>query len=119
MEGDCTTEWCWQNRWYRAHGYRWDGSGWSTPAAPHFFDSDIAQDLLGEAGIYLSGLGRWSSDSIKQMAYGVSLFASRLGGGINQLKSLLGVKGLWTITVVDKTCAGSPCAPPLLSSAVR
>jgi len=49
-----------------------------------------------------------------QMAYGVSLFASRLAGGMNQLRHLLGVKGLWSITVVDKTCAGSACAPPML-----
>ncbi|MBI4790951.1 MAG: hypothetical protein HY782_28305, partial [Chloroflexi bacterium] len=23
-QGDCTTDWCWENRWYAAHGYNWD-----------------------------------------------------------------------------------------------
>ncbi len=107
-------EWEWKNRWYEAHGYFWDSGGWTRPGDPKFKDVGIAKDVLAEAGIFLSGGGHWSSDSIMQMAYGVSLFASRLVGGMNQLRHLLGIKGLWSIAVVDKTCAGSACAPPML-----
>ncbi len=107
-------EWEWKNRWYEAHGWFAEGNGWTRRGDPKMQDAGIARDVLGEADIHLSGTGRWTADSIMQMAYGVSLFASRLAGGMNQLRHLLGVKGLWSITVVDKTCAGSACAPPML-----
>ena len=111
------SEWEWKNRWYNAHGWYFDNGHWGTPGAPSFKDVGIAKDVLAEAGIYLSGLHSsgikaWSEDHIKQMAFGVSLFASRLQGGMAQLRHLLG--GI--VDVANSSCRGSACAPPMLRS---
>jgi hypothetical protein len=111
------SEWEWKNRWYNAHGWYFDNGHWGTPGAPSFKDVGIAKDVLAEAGIYLSGLHTsgikaWSEDHIKQMAFGVSLFASRLQNGMAQLRRLLG----GVVDVANSSCDGSACAPPLLRS---
>lgn len=111
------SEWEWKNRWYEAHGWFAEGNGWTRRGDPKMQDAAIARDVLGEADIHLSGTGRWTDDSIMQMAYGVARFAARLEGGMNQLRHLLGVdRLLWSITVNDTTCAGAPCAPPMLGA---
>lgn len=51
---DCAAEddWCWQNRWYEAHGYCWSGrtEDWTKQCTPEFQDEDILAEILGEAG---------------------------------------------------------------------
>ena len=51
---DCAAEddWCWQNRWYEAHGYCWSDAkqDWSKQCQPEFQDEDILKEVLGEEG---------------------------------------------------------------------
>ncbi len=79
MAGDCTTEWCWQNRWYRAHGYSWTGSGWSLSGGdPRFYDEDITNDVAREHGITF--LGAWDFTKKSGVLSGVVLLANAMGG---------------------------------------
>jgi len=103
----CATEWCWQNRWYNAHGYFWGGSHWSVSDDPVFADEAIARDVLHEAGVSLVG-STWTFDWISQIAFGVAKFGQRLSGGLTHLKNLLGGGA----RVRKGSCFGSACAPP-------
>ncbi len=51
---DCAAEddWCWQNRWYEAHGYCWSDTkqDWAKQCTPEFQDEDILSEVLGENG---------------------------------------------------------------------
>ena len=51
---DCAAEddWCWQNRWYEAHGYCWSDAkqDWAKQCQPEFQDKDILEEVLGENG---------------------------------------------------------------------
>lgn len=51
---DCAPEddWCWQNRWFEAHGQCWSDAkqDWSKSCEPAFQDKDILQEVLGEEG---------------------------------------------------------------------
>ena len=110
-DAPCATEWCWQNRWYNAHGYFWGGSHWSVAGDPVFFDESITDDVNAEAGISLVGSG-WSWANKQKVAYGAAKFGQKLSGGMAALKALLG--GYAVIHLVSKLplyCRGA-CAPP-------
>ncbi len=51
---DCAPEdnWCWENRWYEAHGYCWSDAkqDWTKQCQPEFQDEDILKEVLGEEG---------------------------------------------------------------------
>jgi RHS repeat-associated protein len=51
---DCAAEddWCWENRWYEAHGQCWSDAkqDWSKSCQPEFQDEDILSEVLGEEG---------------------------------------------------------------------
>jgi len=109
-DAPCATEWCWQNRWYNAHGYFWGGSHWSVAGDPVFFDESITDDVNAEAGISLVGSG-WSWANKQKVAYGAAKFGQKLSGGMAALKALLG--GYAIINLVDQApfyCRGA-CVP--------
>jgi len=54
-------QWNWKNRWYEAHGYRWDGDHWGSRDLPVIGDEGIAGDVLSEAGVYLTLWQGWSA----------------------------------------------------------
>jgi RHS repeat-associated protein len=51
---DCAAEddWCWQNRWYEAHGYCWSDTkqDWAKQCTPEFQDEDILKEVIREGG---------------------------------------------------------------------
>jgi hypothetical protein len=118
MAGDCGTEWCWQNRWYRAHGYSWNGSGWGGAGYepdPYFYDEGIADDVLTEAGITLASSNGWQREQKYSVARGAAMFGRKLGGGLMHLQKLLGgITTVWLQTWSPIACGlhQSPCAPP-------
>ena len=126
MQGDCTTDWCWQNRWFAAHGYNWDNnkSDWVMPGTPNprFYDEAITDAILAEGNVRLCGEScayqggsSWSWDQKKVVARGLSIFGGKLinEGGIGYLARLLGV-----VTDVYLDSPSAPvwcsyaCAPP-------
>jgi RHS repeat-associated protein len=123
----CGTDWCWQNRWYEAHGYEWDNGDWArSHHDPIFYDEGIIDEVLGEAGIRLQAGGpliwdtppfwvNWTLAEKTKVATGIAKFGLALSGGLEQLKRLLG--GGATIELDFGTpwyCRGgsTPCAPP-------
>ncbi|MBM4092622.1 MAG: RHS repeat-associated core domain-containing protein, partial [Planctomycetes bacterium] len=108
----CATDWCWQNRWYRAHSYSWNGSGWSLMGAiARFYDINILTETIGEAGISFAG----SWDFVTQMtpiAQGIVKFGMMLSGGMAHLQGLLGGGA----PIRHGSCLGSACAPPYLGN---
>lgn len=51
---DCAAEddWCWQNRWYEAHGYCWSDAkqDWAKQCQPEFQDENILKEVIREGG---------------------------------------------------------------------
>lgn len=112
------TEWYWNDRWYRAHGYGWHGSSnhWSAIIPAEFKDPDIFNETMGEAGINI----RWQWGNLNDVmglniARGVVRFGQALAGGLKQLKALLGGGA----TIEAGTLRGSPYAPPWQNNTVR
>jgi RHS repeat-associated protein len=77
---------CWIDRWNRAHGLQWNGSGWSHVTAT-FDDEEILNEVIAEVGINLSD--NWDfaekttvGEAVGDLAYTV--------GGTARLKELLG-----------------------------
>jgi len=120
----CSTEWCWQNRWYNARGYGWDGTAWGSMIPPIYYDRGAINEVLSDAGITLSGGGGmtgsglrmdWTDDRAEQIARGVALFGRALSGGIGALRRLLGntTTTVHIFTSTGPECAfNNPCAPP-------
>ena len=118
-------EWYWKNRWYEAHGYGWNGEGWSKPINPKFADRGIMDEVLSEAGIKLVGGGGWTwpskqwtgwtDDRVEHVARAVALFARKLSRGMEGLRTLFSNE---TVTMAIVTSSGpacgcsNPCAPP-------
>ena len=74
-------EFCWNNRWYLAHGYGWDGNHWSKPIQAQFLDKEILTDVLKEAGIEIDST--WKDldpgyDNLSLLGQGVVAFAKRI-----------------------------------------
>jgi len=94
----CSTDWCWQNRWYRAHGYNWnDKKGdWVMPGTPNpkFYDEAITDAVIAEGGVTLRHAiwTTWTWDQKKVVARGLSIFGAKLidEGGLGYLARLLG-----------------------------
>jgi RHS repeat-associated protein len=114
------SQFCWQQRWYEARGFRKDGSGWKLDSTmdPVIDDAGIADEVLGEAGIGLTseaGLA-WTDDRKMMAARGVAKLGQRLSdaGGLGRVKKLLG--GGATVHIVYNSpfeCGGQQaCAPP-------
>ena len=91
----CSTDFCWKDRWYRAHGYYWDPSTshWSTSGQAQFDDPAILSDTVGEAGIEfvsgMFGLYSWTQHEMELMGQGIVALANKVGG-FSHLQSLLG-----------------------------
>ena len=112
------TEWYWKDRWYRAHGYGWDGSSghWSAIIPAEFKDPGIFNETMEEAGINI----RWQWGKLNDVmglniARGVVRFGQALAGGLKQLKTLLGGGA----TIEAGSLRGSPYAPPWQNNTVR
>ncbi|MBX7237565.1 MAG: RHS repeat-associated core domain-containing protein [Caldilineales bacterium] len=94
----CSTEWCWKNRWYRAHGYTWDAgtNHWSTlTASIEFYDEGIAQEFFTEFEIELSGSWTLSQQTLVGQAMvdfyrkigSAARLAQLIGGGNRFIRS--------------------------------
>ncbi len=86
----CSTSWCWQNRWYRAHGFDWNENTnhWSTPtAAIEFYDEGIAQEFFTEFDIALSG--PWTLSQLNLVGQGMVDFYRKIGSA-GRLVQLMG-----------------------------
>ena len=110
-EKECSTQECWErefywkDRWYRAHGYRFNKytNHWSTrlTGGAEFADRKILDDVLAEAGI--STEGNWKFDELKLLGQGVVEFGHKIGGllnagvtaGFDRLKTLIGGGVTW------------------------
>ena len=110
-EKQCSTRECWEkefywkDRWYRAHGYRFNKytNHWSTrlTGGAEFADRKILDDVLAEAGI--STEGNWKFDELKLLGQGVVAFGQKIGGllnagvtaGFDRLKTLIGGGVTW------------------------
>ncbi|MFZ2420337.1 MAG: RHS repeat-associated core domain-containing protein, partial [Anaerolineae bacterium] len=95
----CATDWCWQNRWHRAHGYSWNGSGWQLAGADaRFYDMNILDDTMDELGITFTQDTRtpWTLSQASLVAQGVVALANKIGS-FGQLRSLLGFGVLPTV----------------------
>ena len=77
---------CWQDRWYRAHGYFWHAatSHWSNSGQAQFDDPQILADTVGEAGIRcvsgLFGLSPWTQGEMELMGQGIVALAQKVRG---------------------------------------
>lgn len=84
---DCAPEddWCWQNRWFEAHGQCWSDTkqDWSKLCQPEFQDKDILGEVLGESG-GLSIVARANPIKLLQLLAGSSWsgLASGIGDAI-------------------------------------
>ncbi len=69
----CTTDFCWRNRWYNAHGYFWNPATghWSQPGMPMFADDDIVATVLHEAGIAFDTESPWQFHHLEAIGRGV------------------------------------------------
>jgi RHS repeat-associated protein/uncharacterized repeat protein (TIGR01451 family) len=87
--GDCD-DWCWQNKWYNAHGYYWnnDTGLWDDPGPIFIANASLAEEILGESGMTFEG-GGWTDAQKIEVATGVADLA-RAVGGAGQLKKLVG-----------------------------
>lgn len=76
----CTTgdDWCWQNRWYNAHGLYWNGINWNMRGVAKFQDMGILQDVLEEMGIRSSGA--WKLNELSYIGQALIDFAEKIGG---------------------------------------
>jgi len=85
----CATNWCWQNRWYMAHGYGWSGSGWALGpvGSAVFYDLGILNDLLMEAGLMTDGA--WNFGELSLIGQGVVDLMNKIGSA-SRLNELLG-----------------------------
>ncbi len=106
-EKECSTQGCWErefywkDRWYRAHGYRFNKftNHWTTRlwGGAEFADREILDDVLAEAGT--SAVGTWDFNKLKWLAKAVVDFGNRIGPGIesgfDRLKALLGGSVTW------------------------
>ncbi|MCP4126048.1 MAG: RHS repeat-associated core domain-containing protein, partial [Gammaproteobacteria bacterium] len=112
----CSTRWCWENRWYMARGYGWDGSGWGNPnpTEPVFYDQEVLTEMAADAGI--SFVGSWQFNrQMKAVGSGIALFGRNLAQGLGQLKALLGGGA----RLKHGSCMGSSCALPPGTQTVR
>jgi len=98
----CGTDWCWQNRWYMAHGYGWSGSGWSMGqlGSAVFYDPSILNDVLTEAGIMT--VGAWNFGELSLVGQGVVDLMNKIGSA-SRLDELLGP----IPTGIERRTAGS------------
>ncbi|MBM4459439.1 MAG: RHS repeat-associated core domain-containing protein [Chloroflexi bacterium] len=88
----CATDWCWQNRWYRARGYTWHNGGWVLLGHDaKFYDMGILRDTMRELGILLTADPHtpWTLPQASLVAQGVVALANKIGS-FGQLRSLLG-----------------------------
>ncbi len=91
----CSTNRCWQDRWYNARGFFWNaGTGhWSNTGQAVFADAEILSETVGEAGIKFDsgnfGRWQWQFDEMALVGQGVVALAHNVGG-LSQLQSLLG-----------------------------
>ena len=86
----CSTEWCWKNRWYRAHGYSWTGNGWELMSADAvFYDPEIMEETMAELGIQFTNFtATWTFSEMTLVAQGVVALANKLGS-FERLRNLL------------------------------
>ncbi len=120
----CETDWCWQNRWYAAHGYNWDNnkSDWVMPNTPNsrFYDEAITDAALAEGGVTLHSAiwSPWSRDQKQVVAKGLSMFGAKLinEGGIPYLARLLGGSVAMYLMPWGDPCPYACAPPPPLSS---
>lgn len=112
----CTTDWCWENRWYEAHGYTWNDrrDDWRIGGDPTFYDERIMDEVIAEAGITIVTSATTSQK--EAIARGVSMLGRALSGGVAQLRKLLGRTSLFIGSHSPVFCGGgvNPCAPPSL-----
>ena len=94
---ECDTNWCWQNRWYNAHGfYSGPGGHWSLVGDASFADEGILDETVAEAGItWAADEGQtWTFASKSKVAAGILKFAQAFRGGairgLGRLSELLG-----------------------------
>jgi RHS repeat-associated protein len=111
----CDTEWCWQNRWYNAHGYFWDRATghWSRQQDPVFADPDILTETMREAGIEFDATSPWLREQMEAIATGVVRLSHALTHGMNRLQELLGPGARMYLSQRPRWCLGAPaCALP-------
>ena len=76
-------EFYWNNRWYLAHDYGWDGNHWSKPIQAQFLDREILIDVLTEAGVVLEGPWKEQdpeSRNLSLFGQGLVALAQKIGG---------------------------------------
>jgi RHS repeat-associated protein len=88
-------EWQWNNRWYEAHGYFWNGgtSHWSNTGWARFADRGILDETVGEAGIGFRIASAvptlpWSEAEQNLVGQGIVALGQKVGG-MQHLLSLL------------------------------
>ena len=105
----CTTDKCWMNRWYLAHGYRKPagGSHWSERTQAVFQDEEILKGVLGEAGIEIDNDWDLSNPTefrnVSLLAQGVVAFGQKIAevgqvgiqSGLAHLETLIGGGVTW------------------------
>jgi hypothetical protein len=114
----CMTDWCWENRWYEAHGYAWSDKkeDWFLSSGdPIFYDEAIMDEVIAEAGITL--VTNATVDQKEAIARAVSMFGRVLSGGVAQLQELLGRTSVFIGPTSPIFCGlgQNPCTPPSLS----
>jgi RHS repeat-associated protein len=119
---DCRPDddWCWQNRWYQAHGYHWSDrkQDWVKGGDIIFQDEKIRDEVLQEAGVDLEDSPSpdgpsWTGAGKDAIARGIALLARSLSGGMQELRELLG--GNIVVLLLSHgpvECLGNPCTPP-------
>jgi len=109
-------EWEWNNCWYEAHGYGWDGNHWNQIIDAKFADAGIFNDVMMEAGINI--VWSWSTRNMSNMVtyigQGIVRFGQALAGGLPRLKELLGGGA----TIKNGSLFGHPYAPPWFDNTV-
>jgi hypothetical protein len=119
---DCRPDddWCWQNRWFEAHGKCWSDrkQNWSNDCSPKFKDDKIRDEVLEEAGVDLEDPiepdgPKWTPAQRDAVALGIAFLARTLSGGMEQLRELLGSEVIVLLASQGPLeCFGRPCAPP-------
>ena len=119
--------WCWENRYYNAHGYFWDQNTnhWALTNNAQFADEAILDDTVLEAGVQwdsMAGFAAWTFDQKVKVATGIVKFGQNLSGGLGRIRTLVGGQATMQIgSGADYGCRGGavPCALPVWVNVVR
>jgi RHS repeat-associated protein len=123
-------EWQWNNRWYEAHGYFWNGgtSHWSNTGRARFADEEILDQTVAEAGIAWDSMPEdeaWTFGRKAKVATGIVAFGRRLASGsangLARLAVLVGGRATMSIMFGGNLlCRGGavPCTLPTWNNSI-